>query len=176
MIFVKRLQRYQRSKLEVEKNICQLGWPRVHGFEPGRSADIFSELQLWLMVTLQPLDKNGCIVPYLKDLFYICLETKVQGFWITFEICNLGSKYPYFNRAYVVSSGFGCTHLYGKQVVWKHPSFKWGGFQMKIVGASGPRMQISIDHSWWAWFQLHLFYLQWRSYKFQKGPSDDISH
>lgn len=65
---------------------------------------------------------------------------------------------------------------YGKQVIWKYPSFKWGGFQMKIVGASGPRMQISIDHSWWAWFQLHLFYLQWRSYKFQKGPSDDISH
>ena len=22
--------------------------------------------------------------------------------------------YPYFNRAYVVSSGFGCTHLYDK--------------------------------------------------------------
>ena len=22
------------------------------------------------------------------------------------------SKYPYFNRAYVISSGFGCTHLY----------------------------------------------------------------
>ena len=34
---------------------------------------------------------------------------------MTFNICNLGSNYPYFNRAYVVSSGFGCTHLYGVQ-------------------------------------------------------------
>ena len=31
---------------------------------------------------------------------------------MTFDKYNLGSKYPYFNRAYVVSSGFGCTHLY----------------------------------------------------------------
>ena len=29
-----------------------------------------------------------------------------------FNISNLGSKYPYFNRAYVVSGGFGCPHLY----------------------------------------------------------------
>ena len=27
-------------------------------------------------------------------------------------MCNLGSKYPYFNRAYEVSGGFGWTHLY----------------------------------------------------------------
>ena len=32
---------------------------------------------------------------------------------MTFNVCNLGSKYPYFNRAYVVSGGFGWTHLYG---------------------------------------------------------------
>ena len=31
---------------------------------------------------------------------------------MTFNVCNLGSKYPYFNRAYVVSGGFGWTHLY----------------------------------------------------------------
>ena len=31
---------------------------------------------------------------------------------MTFNVCNLGSKYPYFNRDYIVSSGFGCTHLY----------------------------------------------------------------
>ena len=82
--------------------------------DPGSAelADISSELQLWPLVSLQPLDQNQCLVPHLKDLFHICLETKVQGFWMTFNICNLSSKYPYFNRAYVVSSGFGCTHLY----------------------------------------------------------------
>ena len=32
---------------------------------------------------------------------------------MTFNVCNLGSKYLYFNRAYVVSSSFGWTHLYG---------------------------------------------------------------
>ena len=31
---------------------------------------------------------------------------------MTFNICNLGSKYPYFNRDYIVSSSFGCMHLY----------------------------------------------------------------
>ena len=31
---------------------------------------------------------------------------------MTFNVCNLGSKYPYFNKDYIVSSGFGCTHLY----------------------------------------------------------------
>ena len=31
---------------------------------------------------------------------------------MTFKVCNLGSKYPHFNRAYVVSGGVGWTHLY----------------------------------------------------------------
>ena len=43
-------------------------------------ADIFSELQLRPLVSLQPLDQNQCLVPHLKDLFRINLETKAQGF------------------------------------------------------------------------------------------------
>ena len=31
---------------------------------------------------------------------------------MTFNLCNLGSKYPYFNMAYVVSNGFGCPYLH----------------------------------------------------------------
>ena len=112
MILIMGLQRYQWSKLEFRKNICQRGWPWAHGFEPCRSADIFSELQLWPLVSLQPLNQNQCLVFHLKDLIHICLETKAQGFSMTFNVCNLGSKYPYFNRAYVVSSGFGCRYLY----------------------------------------------------------------
>ena len=103
MILVKGLQRYQRSKLKFEKNICQFGRPQAHGFEPGRSADIFSGLQLWPLVSLQPLDQNQSLVPHLKDLFHICLDPKAQGFWITFNVFNCGSKYPYFNKAYVVT-------------------------------------------------------------------------
>ena len=96
MILVKGLQKYKRSKLEFGKNICQLCWPRVHGLEPGRWADIFFELQLWLMVTLQPLYKNGCIEPHLKDLFNICLEPEVQVQSMTYKAHNVGSKYLYF--------------------------------------------------------------------------------
>ena len=81
LLLVKGLQRYQRSKLEVKKNICQ----------------------------------NQCLVPHLKDLLCICLEIKAQGFWMSFKVCNLGSKYPYFNRAYLVSGGFEWTHLYSRQ-------------------------------------------------------------
>ena len=32
------------------------------------------------LMSLQPLDQNQYIVPNLKDLFHICLETKAQGF------------------------------------------------------------------------------------------------
>ena len=106
------MQRYQWSKLEVERNFYQSA--RFEPMCPGSAelADIFSEPQLWPLVSLQPLDQNQCLVPHLKDLFHICLGDKAQGFWMTFNICNLGSKYPYFNRAYVVSSGLGCPHLY----------------------------------------------------------------
>ena len=114
MILIKGLQRYQRSKLEFRKNICQLGWPRAHGFEPGWSADIFYELQLWPLVSLQPLDQNQCLVPHLKDLFHICLETKIQGFWMTFNLCNLGSKYTVvlFARICIVLHTIFCLSLF----------------------------------------------------------------
>ena len=38
----------------------------------------------------------------MKDLFHICLETKGQGFRMTFKVCNLGSKRPHLHRAYVL--------------------------------------------------------------------------
>ena len=37
----------------------------------------------------------------MKGLFHIYLETKGQGFGMAFQVCNLGSKLPYFNSAYV---------------------------------------------------------------------------
>ena len=69
---------------------------------PAVLADTFFDLQLWPLISLQPLDQNQCLVPHMKDLLNICLEIKDQGFWMTFKVCNLGSKQPYFNRGYVV--------------------------------------------------------------------------
>ena len=104
--------RYHKNNSKAFGFGLQTGRPWAYRFEPGWLADIFFELQLWPLISLQPLDQNHCLVPHLKDLFHISLGSKAQSFWMTFNICNLGSKYPYFNMAYVVSSGFGCTHLY----------------------------------------------------------------
>ena len=94
--FGERLQRYQMSKLEGKRNIC-----RSAQFEPMRAGstelvDIFSNLQLWPLISLQPLNQNQCLVPHLIDLFHICLEIKVQGFWMTFKVCNCGLNSPIY--------------------------------------------------------------------------------
>ena len=65
-------------------------------------ADIFIDLQIQPLISLQPLDQNQCLVPQMKDLLYICLEIKDQGFQMTFKVCNLGSNRPHFHRAYVL--------------------------------------------------------------------------
>ena len=95
----------------LKKNICQLGRPRARGFEPGWSADIFFELQLWLLISSQSIDKNQCLVRHLKALFHICLETKAQDIWMPFKVFNLGSKWPHLHRAYVlrVCNNLGST-------------------------------------------------------------------
>ena len=59
---------------------------------PAVSADIFFDLQLWPLISLQPLDQNQCLVPHMKDLLRICLEIKGQSFWMNFKVCNYGSK------------------------------------------------------------------------------------
>ena len=70
------------------------------GHMGSNQADIPFNLQLWPLISLQPLDQNQCLVLYLKDLLHICLETKAQGFWVTFKVSNLGSKYS--SWAYVI--------------------------------------------------------------------------
>ena len=85
-------------------------WPRAHGLEPGWSADVSFDLHLWPLISLQPLDQNQCLVSHLKDLFHIYLEIKVQGFWMTFKVCNYGSKYPYLlHKMGFAYSQFGNT-------------------------------------------------------------------
>ena len=109
MILVKGRQRYQRSKLEFAKNIC-----RAARFEPvcpgsAKLADIFSELQLWPLVSLQPLDPQYL---FRKIKTLQSNTNSVQESSSTFKTFYLQSKYPYFNGAYVLSSGFGCPYLY----------------------------------------------------------------
>ena len=48
----------------------------------------------------------------MKDLFHICLEIEGQGFCMTFKVCNLGQKQPYFNSVYVVRVPIFFSGLY----------------------------------------------------------------
>ena len=90
MILVKGLQRYQRSKLEDKKNICRMARFEPVSLRSAALADIFFVLQLWPLISLQPLDQNQCLIPHLKDLLRISLEDKAQGFWTSLKVCNLG--------------------------------------------------------------------------------------
>ena len=85
----------------------------MHGFKTGWLADNSFNFQIWPFVSLQLLNQNLCLEPHLKDTFHICLEIKVQGFWMTFKVFNLCSKYPYFIRAYVVRGWvfFGVSYV-----------------------------------------------------------------
>ena len=91
-----RLQKYQRSKLEVDKKSAASAGPRRIGFEVGRVGNFLCDLQLWPQIFLQPLDLQECTVPHLKDLIHICLELEAQGCGMTFNRFYVGSKYPYF--------------------------------------------------------------------------------
>ena len=96
---------------------------------PAVSADIFFDLQLWPLISLQPLDQNQCLVPHLKDLLRICLEVKAQSFWKTFKVLNLASKQPYFNSVYVVRLPiFSFTTVPAKQL---HRSSQFMAWKMK---------------------------------------------
>ena len=47
-------------------------------------------------------DQNQYLLLHLRDPSHIYSEIEVQGYGMTFKLCNLGSKQPYFNTAYVV--------------------------------------------------------------------------
>ena len=56
---------YSGAKLRINKSLLK-----------AELEDIFFNLQLWPLISLQPLDQNQCLVPHLKDLLRICLEKK----------------------------------------------------------------------------------------------------
>ena len=51
---------------------------------------ILFSLQIWPLIYLQPLEQNQWLVPHLKDLFHICLDTIAQDFWMIFKVPDLG--------------------------------------------------------------------------------------
>ena len=57
------------------------------------------------------LKKNSAMRPGAGE------SVSVQESSSTFKTFYLQSKYPYFNRAYVVSSGLGCPYLYVEATV-----------------------------------------------------------
>ena len=98
---------------------------------------------------------------------------------MTSNVCNLGSKYPFFNRAYLVSSCFWCPYLYGSLVknlqllsilcisrafyrtgkdtkakggIWRiNPNHSIGAFK-KVTKPSTPRNRpksVKLDDSFW---------------------------
>ena len=74
----------------VSKQIWKL-WFNLMRLGPVALADFF-DLQLWPLISLQPLDQNQCLVPHMKVLFHIFLEIEGQGYCLTFKVCNLSSK------------------------------------------------------------------------------------
>ena len=91
LVLVKGLQKNQRSKLEVEKNLLDQHQSRIC-----LSRQFLINLQLWPRIFLQPLDLQECTVPHLKDLINICLENESQGHYMTFNMIYDHSKYPHF--------------------------------------------------------------------------------
>ena len=81
MILVKGLQRYQRSKLEVNKNICLLA--RFENDAP-RAGCVGRYFFLPLTLTsdiLQPQDQNKFLVPHLTVPIHTCLEPEILRLW-----------------------------------------------------------------------------------------------
>ena len=83
-------------KVGVRNIISRSAW--FEPMQPGSAewADIFFKLQLWPLISLQPLDKNQDLVFYFTDLFHIFLETKTQGFWTTFRYVILAQTIPIY--------------------------------------------------------------------------------
>ena len=82
-------------------------------FEPGRLADIFSELKLWPLVSLQPLAQNQCLVSHFKDHFISVWGIKPKAFeWLLTHVILAQVRPISMGFKYVVSGGFGWTHLY----------------------------------------------------------------
>ena len=115
-----------------------IGPVRTHA--PGVSwvGRYFFQLQLWPLGILAPPWPKPKSVPHLKDLFHVCLGIKAQTFWMTFNMCNLGSKKPYLITTYVVSRCF-----LGRRVCISAKKVSWIPIIRQYKG-------IKILEHWWS--------------------------
>ena len=104
-----RLQKYQRSKLEIKKKLPVLPDPGRGRFESGRIGNFVFNLQLWPLILLQPLDLQEQTVPHLKDLIHISLDTDAQVRSQNSRIVQANSKYPHFT-SYRGKTAVYCEH------------------------------------------------------------------
>ena len=88
---VKRLQKCLRSKKNL---LVQPGSRRSCRIGPSWQFSVWPPNLT--LVFLQPLDLRTSIVTHLKNLIHICLELETQNYGMTFNVCCVGSKYPFF--------------------------------------------------------------------------------
>ena len=110
--WVKKQQRYQRSKLMIEKKSSSSAKHTMCvSVESGQVSNFFLILQLWSLIFLGRQimfilisEKHFCTLLadnklqhiIWKDLIHTCLETKNQCHGITFDVSYVGSKYHFF--------------------------------------------------------------------------------
>ena len=108
LLYIKRLQKYQRSKLEVNKKIRGSAWP---------------------LIFLQTLDKNENLVPHLKDTIHIYYEPENQGMawlWAVISMSQITPKMLHkmqidtesFSPAVIRKKSWQFEYLAGKKI-WK---------------------------------------------------------
>ena len=80
-----------------KKNLPGQPGPGALVSNPAETAIFFSTTNFDLLCFCSLLTyKRESRVPHLKDLIHICLEPEVQDLDMTFHVCYVGSKYPYF--------------------------------------------------------------------------------
>ena len=90
----------QEVKVGGKKKYLPISLVRTHAPGAGRVSRYFFQPLTLTSDIFAAL--NQCLVLHLKDPLHICLEAEVQGYGMTFKVCNFGSKKPYFNSSYVV--------------------------------------------------------------------------
>ena len=92
---IKRLQKNQISKLEVEK-IYQISWALGASFQNLSESAISYRPPTLTFDFLQPLGLQEHALSHLKDVVHICLETESQDHGMTFNVIYVCSNYTYF--------------------------------------------------------------------------------
>ena len=154
-IWLKRLQNYQRSKLEVRKKSKFRTRAARIWYRSGRAAEFSPDLQLLPLVVLLPFKDDKYFIWNLQYLS-ICIELYKECS-SSFKVRNVGSKYSHLCSAYsmtVLFSGFSCRYLCEFECITD--PIVYNRYSMKVES------EIPI------WYRIH-FTWQWSHKKLYKG-------